>query len=130
MQTDSNRPEAPNAFEMERRMPRVLPQQIIALVRELANIPRQCTIMLSRTSDWRDASPLGAASRAEVLKGLVRERVQTATDDIRLNATVPCIRIEFREPRPECGEFRGGEALHGLLNLFYTAHVLQFNHLR
>jgi hypothetical protein len=46
MQTDSNRPEASNAFEMERWMPWILPQQLIALVGEPANVTRQCTIML------------------------------------------------------------------------------------
>jgi hypothetical protein len=46
MQANANRPEASNAFEMERWMPRILPQQFIALVREPAYVLRQRTITL------------------------------------------------------------------------------------
>ena len=59
----------------------------------------------AKTSDSRGASPLRAASLAEVVERFVGERVQTTANDVLFDPVVPRIRIEFRKPSPECGEF-------------------------
>jgi hypothetical protein len=59
----------------------------------------------AKTLDSRGASPLRAAPLAEIVERFVSESVQTSANDVFFDPAIPRIRIEFREPFPECGEF-------------------------
>src|ERR1039457_2733479 len=59
MQAGSNGPESPDPFEVEGRMLRIPPQQMIGLVGQTAYVLRKLASS-PRTADWRGASPFRA----------------------------------------------------------------------
>jgi hypothetical protein len=78
-----------------------------------------------KTSDWPDASPIGATASPVVLERLIPERVQTTRRNIVFHLAVPGSGVEFGKPCPECVEFSWREPQNGFLDLIHAAHDFQ-----
>jgi hypothetical protein len=111
-------------------MRRISKQFLIGIVSEVPYVFRKLAIARPWTSDWRDASALRAAARAQILEGFASERVQTPLDGVFFNPAVPRVSVKFGKPSPEKGEFGDGEFEYSLLDLFYTSPLAYFQLLR
>jgi hypothetical protein len=72
---------------------------------------------------WRGASPIGAATLAQIGQGLLCQRVKTTRRDIFLNLTVPQDSVKLGEPPSKRGQLLGRKPANGILDLLDCAHA-------
>lgn len=126
VQSDTRRPDPADAFEVERRVSRVVDEKLVVPVGKPLDLFREIAIVSPESSrgpvSHQEGSTVGAAARIEIVEPFLDQPVELSCRLVSCDLTIPLSSVELGKPSAEGGHVRRRESLDGCLDFFDSAH--------
>jgi hypothetical protein len=123
VQPDANRAESSDRLELQRWVLRIGLQQLVILVREIADFAWQAAISGPEGARRVGASKECRSTRSVLRESLVSELIQAAARYISFDLTIPLRTVELREPATKPFKLGRGERFDAVFDLLEFSHA-------